>query len=144
MTAYVKSMLTNPIYTGMGPYSVIVELELWLDVNVKMIAEEGSQIVIKSILQQFKEVFPCFQTPDADPFIQLAMIAPRIALHRLLADLNQALESPPVSCLYRNLQDTRRTMTDEQAVESFLQIVAQIAKRLAGQDDPVHFDTSEP
>ncbi len=137
-------MLSNPIYTGMGPYPDIVGLELWLDTNVRMIAEEGSQTVIESILWQFKEVFPCFQIPDAAPYIHLAESAPETALRRLLADLNESLENPPGYCPYRDLQNARRTTTDEQAVESFLQIVTQVIERLLCRDETFsHNGTAE-
>lgn len=138
-----RAMLANPTYTGMGPYPAIVDADLWIDVNTLMIEEEGAPIVVESILKQFKETFPCFQTPDAAPYIQLAESAPETALCRLLADLNGALESPPVSCPHHNLQDTRWAMTDEQAVDLVQQIAAQIIERLVQDETFPHNDTAE-
>ena len=80
-------MLTNPIYTGMGPYQAIVSDEQWLDANVRMIEEEGAKSVIESILKQFKDTLTHLSTLDAEPYAQLAKSNPRAALSQLLADL---------------------------------------------------------
>ena len=42
-------MLTNPTYTGLGPYSAIVDADRWICVNTMMIVELGAQIVVESI-----------------------------------------------------------------------------------------------
>ncbi|MCP4537535.1 MAG: hypothetical protein GY832_10345 [Chloroflexi bacterium] len=137
-------MFTNPIYTGMGPYSAIIDADQWICVNTILIEELGAQIVVESVLRQFTKIFPCFHAPKAMPYIHLAESIPATALHCLLVDLNRTLKSPPVSCPYRNLQNSCRVTTDEQAVESFLQTVAQVVERLLRQDETFsHNDTCE-
>jgi hypothetical protein len=73
----------------MEHYQAIVDDDLWLDVNVRMIEEDGAQIVIKSILKQFKDTFTHLCTPDAKIYISQAQRDPRAALIRLLTDLRQ-------------------------------------------------------
>ena len=87
-----RAMLTNPVYTGMGPYRAIVGDEQWLDANVRMIEEEGAQTVIESALKQFGGAFPGLQTPAARPYIRQAKRDSRVALRRLLTDLRDLAE----------------------------------------------------
>lgn len=84
-----STKLTNPIYAGMGRYQAIVEDDLWLDANVRMIEEEGAKTVIKSILKQFEDAFSRISVPAAGPYVQQAKCDPRAALIRLLTDLRQ-------------------------------------------------------
>ena len=87
-----KEIPTKPVYTGIGPYPPIVEFELWLDANVRMIEEDGAEIVIHGILGQFKKEPPDLGTPDAKPYISQAQLNPRAALIRLLNDLRQLVQ----------------------------------------------------
>jgi hypothetical protein len=94
----VRDMLTNPIYTGMGPYPAIIRDEDWLDANTRLIEEDGPEVVVKSILAQFQETFPGLQIPDAETFVRQAQDVPRTTLHHLLAELRTralALVSDP-------------------------------------------------
>ncbi len=85
----VRDMLTNLIYVGIGPYKAIIEDDLWIDVNVRMIEEKGAQTVIEITLKHFEEAFSGLFAPNAKPYIQQAEANPRIALRRLLVDLRQ-------------------------------------------------------
>jgi hypothetical protein len=80
-------MLTNPVYTGMGPYPSIIPDEDWLDANTRLIEEDGSEVVIRSILAQFQETFPGLSVPDVEPLVQHAPQGPRETLLQLLAEL---------------------------------------------------------
>ena len=80
-------MLTNPVYTGMGPYPAIIKDEEWLAINAQMIARDGPEVVVRSILARFLETFPSLQAPDADPFIRHAQGDPVATLRQLLAVL---------------------------------------------------------
>ena len=83
-----RDMLTNPIYTGMGPYPAIIQDNDWLDANAKLIEEDGSEVVIRSIMARFQETFPGLQVPDVDLLVQHApQQGPRETLLRLLAEL---------------------------------------------------------
>lgn len=85
-------MLTNPVYTGMGPYPAIIRDEDWLDANARLIEEDGSEVVIRSILARFQETFPGLQVPDAESLVRHAPQGPRETLLRLLVELkNRAL-----------------------------------------------------
>lgn len=80
-------MLTNPVYTGMGSYPAIIRDEDWLDANVRLIEEDGSEVVIRSILARFQEAFPGLRVPDVELFIRYAPQDPRETLFQLLAEL---------------------------------------------------------
>ena len=80
-------MLTNPVYTGMGPYPAIIRDEDWLDANARLIEEDGSEVVIRSILARFQETFPGLQVPDVESLVRHAPQGPRETLLRLLAEL---------------------------------------------------------
>jgi hypothetical protein len=82
-----RDMLTNPVYTGMGPYPAIIRDEDWLDVNVRLIEEDGLEVVIRSILARFEEAFPGLKVPDVESFIRHAPQCPRETLFRLLLEL---------------------------------------------------------
>lgn len=83
----VRDMLTNPVYTGMGPYPAIIRDEDWLDANTKLIEEDGSEVVIRSILARFQETFPGLQVPDVKLLVRHATQGPRETLLRLLVEL---------------------------------------------------------
>jgi hypothetical protein len=85
-TSTVRDMLTNPVYTGMGPYPAIIRDEDWLDANAKLIEEDGSEVVIRSILARFQETFPGLLVPDTELLVQRAQ-GPRETLLRLLTEL---------------------------------------------------------
>jgi hypothetical protein len=80
-------MLTNPVYTGMGPYPAIIQDEDWLDVNARLIEEDGSEVVIHSILAQFQEAFPDLRVPNVEPLVGRIPLAPRETLLELLVNL---------------------------------------------------------
>ena len=80
-------MLTNPVYTGMGPYPAIIRDEDWLDANARLIEEDGSEIVIRSILSRFQDTFPGLQVPDAESLVRRMPQGPRETLLGLLVDL---------------------------------------------------------
>ena len=90
----IRAILTNPVYTGIGPFQAIVDEETWLDVNVAIIAEEGAPETIQCIVAQFEESFPDAPNLDAGAYIRQTDRAPRDALRRLLSDMRCAVESP--------------------------------------------------
>ena len=82
----VKSTITNPVYTGMGPYPLIIGDDRWLDTTVRMIKEDGAKIVITSVLDHLMvNSPPC--TLDAELYINQAQHDPRAALIHLLTDM---------------------------------------------------------
>jgi hypothetical protein len=85
----VRAVLTDPIYAGMGPYPALVGDDLWLDVNVRRIGEEGAEAVVESVLERFWEMFPDLQIPNGRSYTGEAKANPRAALRRLLTDLRE-------------------------------------------------------
>jgi hypothetical protein len=106
-------MLTNPVYTGMGPFPVLIDEETWLDVNVRIITEEGAPEAIQCVLAQFEGTFPDAPALDAGAYVRQASIAPRDALRRLLSDMRRAVEAP----------------CDQERIEAFWRIIAQVIRR---------------
>jgi hypothetical protein len=81
----VRAVLTDPIYAGMGPYPALVGDDLWLDVNVRRIGEEGAEAVVESVLERF----PDLQIPNGRSYTGEVKANPRAALRRLLTDLRE-------------------------------------------------------
>ena len=88
----VQEMLTNPAYAGVGPYPAIVEEEVWLKSNVRLIEEIGTRAVIESVLARFREVFPGLDAPDGEEYVRQAADEAEAALRRLLVDLRARAE----------------------------------------------------
>jgi hypothetical protein len=109
----IRAILTNPVYTGIGPFQAIVGEETWLDVNVAIIAEEGAPETIWRVLAQFEGSFPDAPNLDAGAYVRQASIAPRDALHRLLSDMHRVAEAP----------------CDQEYINAFLRIIAQVIRR---------------
>jgi len=89
----VRKMLTNPVYTGVGPYPAIIEEETWLKSNVRLIEETGARDVIESILARFREVFPGLDVPDVEEYARQATEGAEVALHCLLVDLRACADA---------------------------------------------------
>lgn len=83
----VQKMLTNPVYAGVGPCPAIVEEEVWLESNVRLIEEIGARAVIESVLARFREVFAGLDAPDGAEYVRQAADEAEAALRRLLVDL---------------------------------------------------------
>ncbi len=83
----IRDMFTNPIYVGIGPYDASIGEETWLDVNVRMIKEEGAKLIIKSIQKKFKDTFTYIGTLDTELYIDQAQHNPRAALIHLLTNM---------------------------------------------------------
>ena len=88
----VQEMLTNPVYAGVGPYPAIVEEEVWLKSNVRLIEEIGTRAVIESVLARFLQVFPGLDVPDGEEYVRQAADEAQAALRRLLIDLRARVE----------------------------------------------------
>jgi hypothetical protein len=54
----VKGILVNPIYTGVGPFSRLVEDAAWVQACAKLIKEEGAEQFLVNLLYVLRE---CFQ-----------------------------------------------------------------------------------
>jgi len=54
----VNKVVTNPIYTGIGPYQRIVPDDQWIEAVRKMMRERGAHAVLKDILENLREAFP--------------------------------------------------------------------------------------
>jgi len=103
-----RAILTNPVYTGMGPFPDLIDEETWLDVNVAIIAEEGAPEAIWRVLAQFEEAFPDAPPLNAGAYVRQADRAPRDALRCLLRDMHRAAEAP----------------CDQERIDAFLRIIA--------------------
>jgi len=89
----VRKMLTNPVYTGVGPYPAVIEEETWLKCNVRLIEETGTRDVVESILARFQEVFPDLDVPQVEEYTRQAAEEARPALRRLLTDLRARVDA---------------------------------------------------
>ena len=109
----IRAILTNPVYTGIGPFPDLIEEETWLDVNVAIIAEEGAPETIQCMVAQFEGSFPDAPNLDAGAYVRQASIAPRDALRQLLSDMHRVAEVP----------------CDQEYIDAFLRIIAQVIRR---------------
>lgn len=89
----VREMLTNPVYAGLGPYPAIVEEETWLQINGRLIEEDGAGEVIGGILARFRQVFPGLDVPGVEEYARQAANEAEVALRRLLDDLRARVEA---------------------------------------------------
>jgi hypothetical protein len=53
----VKNVVTDPRYTGMGPFEQIVPEDVWIANNVKVIDEVGAEAYLKNMLAKLREMF---------------------------------------------------------------------------------------
>jgi hypothetical protein len=104
----IRAILTNPVYTGIGPFPDLIDEETWMDVNVAIIAEEGAPEAIQYIVAQFEGSFPDAPNLDAGAYVRQTDRAPRDALRQLLSDMHRAAEA---HC-------------DQERIEAFLRIIA--------------------
>jgi len=85
----VRKMLSNPIYTGMGPFPAAIEEDLWVSSNELRIIREGAAEALALIVDNFEEVFPHLPRPEVEQYVQDAEAFPESTLRRLLVDLRE-------------------------------------------------------
>ena len=56
--ADVRKMITNPVYTGLGPYPTIVPEADWIVAASRMIKERGAATFLREMLANLREAFP--------------------------------------------------------------------------------------
>lgn len=83
----IREVLTNPCYTGIGPYPAIVDDDIWARCTARRIQEEGPEAAIASTLQVFESTLPGLTAPDAAAYVDLAQESPHQAALSLLSDL---------------------------------------------------------
>jgi hypothetical protein len=54
----IQSLVSNPIYTGIGPYPALVTDDVWIAAAIQLIAEEGPDAFLRTLLQGLREAFP--------------------------------------------------------------------------------------
>jgi|GEM_PF-2978852 len=59
----VKGILVNPIYTGVGPFSRLVEDEAWVCACAKSIEEEGKEQFLVKLLYVLRECLSAYPNP---------------------------------------------------------------------------------
>jgi hypothetical protein len=54
----IQSLVSNPIYAGIGPYPALVTDDVWIEAATHLIAEEGAGAFLRQLLQGLREAFP--------------------------------------------------------------------------------------